>query len=1080
MFTVDDISIRCVERNTFSRGELIYKVGNVKHFHTEPIKKEHRVKIRANIKGNNIENFDAEAVVDEITGSIEKVKCSCADGAKSEELCRHCVAMLLEYIRQRDGSNMVAVRAEGFHKRTDPEVLDILERFALEKRAGYIQPDLTGQVKIVPEIEIAVDKTLDVEFRVGIHNLYIVKSVVTFAEEFIKGAKTKFGKTLSYYNTISAYDKDSQNLMRFIAVSESENVKKHRNLQKRSILIRGNLMDAFFNAVGEGQVTVTRGMDTVRLNVREEKPNLLAMVFKTPDGIDVTMDRQRFLCGQNYIYFVGIECIYKVRRTECEHLEEWLEYSSIFGRTGVTIAEQDIPMFVREVLPELRKVCNVQVHSNFDEEQYLGKRVKIRIYLDSPEPDVITCKAFAYEDGSEEGVNIFDRYPPGSNADMQDAAVAATRLYHMFNAFDPEEKCPVLSDSNDKLYALLTEGIPIMQELGQVFISDEIRNIRVNAAPKIHLGISVKGDFLEMAVSGDEMSPEQIGEILARYDRRKKYYRLKNGDFIRLENSQISALTEMGQKLHLSKKEFLTGKVKIPKYRSMYVESGLNELYDLDTHYDDSFRRLVSRVKNAALESAAVPEEMKGVLRPYQEQGFVWMKILKECGFGAVLADEMGLGKTLQVITLLIDCKKNTKENEKKHPSLVICPASLVYNWKSEIERFAPDLNTLMITGNAQEREEKVRQAEEYDVLITSYDLLRRDVEFYEDQLFECEIIDEAQYIKNHNTQVARSVKIIQAGFRAALTGTPVENRLSELWSIFDYVMPGFLYPYNKFREEIESPIVIDNDEKQLQFLQKMIAPFILRRLKKDVLAFLPEKIEKNMFAKMDGEQWEIYQAHVQRIRMMLNEQSDSEFKKSKIQILSELTKLRQICCDPALLYEKYKEESAKTVMCMELIKNAIEGGHKVLVFSQFTSMLKNLTQHLEQDGIKYYILTGDTPKEHRTALVDMFNDKQNNDVNIFCISLKAGGTGLNLTAADIVIHFDPWWNVAVQNQATDRAHRIGQENVVTVYKLIAKDSIEEKIVELQDKKKELAEQIMESDSISSADFSKEQLLELL
>ena len=213
----------------------------------------------------------------------------------------------------------------------------------------------------------------------------------------------------------------------------------------------------------------------------------------------------------------------------------------------------------------------------------------------------------------------------------------------------------------------------------------------------------------------------------------------------------------------------------------MYVESGLNELYDLDTHYDDSFRRLVSRVKNAALESAAVPEEMKGVLRPYQEQGFVWMKIPKECGFGAVLADEMGLGKTLQVITLLIDCKKNTKENEKKHPSLVICPASLVYNWKSEIERFAPDLNTLMITGNAQEREEKVRQAEEYDVLITSYDLLRRDVEFYEDQLFECEIIDEAQYIKNHNTQVSRSVKMIQAGFRAALTGTPVENRLSEL-----------------------------------------------------------------------------------------------------------------------------------------------------------------------------------------------------------------------------------------------------------------------------------------------------------
>ena len=305
----------------------------------------------------------------------------------------------------------------------------------------------------------------------------------------------------------------------------------------------------------------------------------------------------------------------------------------------------------------------------------------------------------------------------------------------------------------------------------------------------------------------------------------------------------------------------------------------------------------------------------------------------------------------------------------------------------------------------------------------------------------------------------------------------PVENRLSELWSIFDYIMPGFLYTYNKFREEIEAPIALLDDKLSLENLQRMIAPFVLRRLKKDVLKFLPDKIEKNMYAQMDGEQRELYQAHVQRMRMMLDKQNEAEFRRGKIQVLAELTKLRQICCNPALIFNEYQGESAKTQMCMELIKNAIDGGHRILLFSQFTTMLDMLQDELEREHIRFLTLTGSTSKERRAELVEEFNEGRS---PVFCISLKAGGTGLNLTAADIVIHYDPWWNVAVENQATDRAHRIGQDNVVTVYKLIAKDSIEEGIVELQEKKRELADEILASDSISTSDISKEQLLELL
>ena len=291
--------------------------------------------------------------------------------------------------------------------------------------------------------------------------------------------------------------------------------------------------------------------------------------------------------------------------------------------------------------------------------------------------------------------------------------------------------------------------------------------------------------------------------------------------------------------------------------------------------------------------------------------------------------------------------------------------------------------------------------------------------------------------------------------------------------------MPGFLYSYSRFREELEVQIVQHESEEASEWLRKMIRPFVLRRLKKDVLRDLPEKLEENMYTRLEGEQQKLYDAHVKRMKLLLDKQSEEEFNTSKIVILSELTKLRQICCDPALLFEEYKGESAKLEMCVDLIRNAVENGHKILVFSQFTTMLSRLADRLENEETAYYMLTGSTGKEKRAKLVEEFN-KEDNPTAVFLISLKAGGTGLNLTAADIVIHYDPWWNLAVQNQATDRAHRIGQKNVVNVYKLIAKDTIEENIVKLQEKKHALADQILSGEDMGSGSFSREEILELL
>ena len=465
---------------------------------------------------------------------------------------------------------------------------------------------------------------------------------------------------------------------------------------------------------------------------------------------------------------------------------------------------------------------------------------------------------------------------------------------------------------------------------------------------------------------------------------------------------------------------------------------------------------------------------LEPILREYQKRGFLWIKTLKYNGFGGILADDMGLGKTLQVIAFLLS---EYLEEEGNSPSLIVAPASLVFNWQSEIRKFAPDLPVQMVVGKAGDRKSIIEHAGSRDILVTSYDLLKRDIGLYENMTFSNQIIDEAQYIKNHNTQAARAVKMVNADFKLALTGTPMENRLSELWSIFDYLMPGFLYSYQRFREELELPIVQDNSENEIKRLQKMIRPFVLRRLKKDVLKDLPDKLEKNYYARMEGEQQKLYDAHVKRMRLMLDKQSEEEFKSSKIQILSELTRLRQLCCSPELVFDKYTGRSVKSDLCIDLIKNAVSGGHKILLFSQFTSMLSILEERLKAEKISFYTLTGSVNKEKRAQMVEDFN---HDNTSVFCISLKAGGTGLNLTSADIVIHYDPWWNLAVQNQATDRAHRIGQEHVVMVYRLIIEGTIEDNIVKLQEKKKELAEQILGGEGMGSASFTREELKKLL
>ena len=582
-----------------------------------------------------------------------------------------------------------------------------------------------------------------------------------------------------------------------------------------------------------------------------------------------------------------------------------------------------------------------------------------------------------------------------------------------------------------------------------------------------------------MSMASNQFNKEELAEIFSSYDRKKKYHRLKNGTFITFNEEQkqvMSAISDV-MKNYADKKNPDT--IKMPLFRALYLDELLAEKESVELKKNREYRKLIGKMKSYENGDYEVPQSLEAVLREYQRDGFYWIKTLKENGFGGILADDMGLGKTLQILAFLLSEKEQGKVKDELR-TLIVAPASLVYNWKKEVERFTPQLSVCVMAGTAHERKEFIKnQTSNVDVWITSYDLLKRDIELYQDIVFANEIIDEAQYIKNQTTHAAKSVRLVNSSFRMALTGTPMENRLSELWSIFDYLMPGFLYGYTRFRSEIETPIVSDKDEDAMTRLRAMIHPFILRRLKKDVLKELPEKQEEIVTVALSGEQKKLYQAHSQRLKMFLEDQNDEDFAQNKLQILAELTKLRQLCCGPELLLENYKGENAKLETCIELITQAIAGGHKILLFSQFTSMLDLIGEELKKAKIDYYRIDGSVKKEARMEMVEQFQNPKN-QVSVFCISLKAGGTGLNLTAADIVIHYDPWWNKAAQNQATDRAHRIGQKHAINVYQLIAEETIEQKICELQQVKEDLAEEVLSGEGISSTQFNKDEIMNLL
>ena len=602
-----------------------------------------------------------------------------------------------------------------------------------------------------------------------------------------------------------------------------------------------------------------------------------------------------------------------------------------------------------------------------------------------------------------------------------------------------------------------------LERYGEVWVSEELKAYHkvCRVAPALH--VRQKGSVLKLEIEFNEIEVKEIAAILKSFRRKKEYHKLKSGETIKLDLQSWQELSDFAENQNILPEELAKGEVILPMQQlfSLAAEK-------LPVDFDGDLQAIRQKFQDHRTAEFAVPEAAQKLLKPYQKEGVQFLKLLESLNVNGILADDMGLGKTLQTLTVLAE--------RRDKPSLVICPASLIYNWRDEAARFFPKMKVACVLGIKEERRQLWQAAGEYQLLVTGYDYLLRDLPELREMSFYYVVLDESQRIKNMQTKSAKAAKLLTSEHRLALSGTPIENNLAELWSVFDFLMPGYLYSYARFRKKMELPIVRGERSEAAERLKALTAPFILRRLKKDVLTDLPEKVEKVFTVELTAEERRVYtaqEASVSRtVRALLGENGGEV----GVEILALLTRLRLLCCDRSLVEAGVYPPGSKIKACIRLVLELIAQKQQILIFSSFTKVLDLLAAELDRLRLSYRILQGATPKEERHQAVQDF---QAGRFGVFLISLKAGGTGLNLTDAQAVIHFDPWWNKAAMNQATDRAYRIGQQQAVSVYSMIVADSIEERIFELQNKKWSLAERFIDGDGQALKKLSADEFMEL-
>ncbi|HFD2043676.1 TPA: DEAD/DEAH box helicase [Clostridium perfringens] len=886
------------------------------------------------------------------------------------------------------------------------------------------------------------------EFRIGAGNLNLILDLKDFLYKNSLKKPLKFNDGFTYNPLRDEFLEEDKRVLQFVA--------SHKDMiSGRYLRLKQNNLKDFLKLIDEKK-KINFNFNSINYEVKVKKENVpVALTLKEGKEGFILSHHKKFPVLLNNLGDVMFfdRNLYLPRKRQ---LEYYIPIHKLFLKNNTITYKKSLEN-LRNLLEELKNISkNIVLDENV--RAFKEKLMKTTFNLYKTKGKIycnvkIDYCGYIIDLIRDEKDNSFLR-------DLKSEKYIEFQLERFKFIKREEDFCFI--GNEEEMYELFSKGIKRLKEFGEVLLSEELKEFKVLDSSLISSELIELSNFYKLKFDFGDFELRELRESIEAMKKGERFYRTKKV-YLDLEDHGIVNFLNLLEDLGLE--NIKDNEVYIDKSKVLYIQEKLKDRNLSFIKGGNVLQEIVGKLLNKEFKRKLVPKALNAELRPYQKEGFKWINEITDLGFGGVLADDMGLGKTLQIIAFLL--------SQKKSKSIVVVPTSVIYNWMDEFEKFAPSIRVGLVHGSKSKRDRvlrgfkrgigikveeenlKEKSYEKYDVLLTTYGTLKNDEKAYENLSFDYCIIDEAQNIKNPAAQATLSVKNIKSRCNIALTGTPIENNLMELWSIFDFVMPGYLFTKERFRERFIL------DESNLSELKSLITPFILRRLKEDVLSELPEKLEKKYLVEMKGKQKQLYSFYVKAIKNELNANKVSEkSEKNKINLFAYLTKLREICLDPSIVVPDYKGESSKLTVVKEIVKDASESGKKILLFSQFTSVLQKIEEDFKKEDISYLYLDGGTSAKERVERVKKFNE--DNNIKVFLISLKAGGVGLNLTSASVVIHFDPWWNPAVEDQATDRAHRFGQENKVEVIKLVAKNTIEEKIVLMQEDKRELIQSLMD------------------
>jgi len=903
---------------------------------------------------------------------------------------------------------------------------------------------------------------------VGNKKNYIVKNMGDFLKKLQKEESYPVNQKVAFQLSKEAFDEDTLQMLaeldEYFQTTQLLNasaMSTQGKIDKRYLLLPiTRKIDWLTRFIASGNFSFEldeETFDTVFF-IDEKKP-LTIFLNEESDKVTLRIDNPVTQIFEYYAWvFVGQE-IYAL---ENEEMEIFLTLTQLMKRLKddkVSFEKSELSTLFGLIIPKLERIASIQIDKKVSE-SILYAPMQTDIYLKRRLGKIDVRVDFTYEN------TIFSTDESRSSKVNEEQTIIRNaqeeeRVFGLLNELNFKPIDTGFSKDlpeNNGLYVFFQVELPKLRKLANVHLGKKLAGLFLEAQrhqPTIE--VEATGSWLDIRFDVSGIDATDIDVVLDALAINEQFVTLKTGVILSLESEEFRQTSQILSELRQNFKH-KKGHLQLPKAQTFRIEEMLKT--QENTHFSDSFSKMTYDLNHPEKFPFDFPETVNAQLRDYQMDGVRWLKMLSFYGFGGILADEMGLGKTVQTITYLASEKTNWKGL-----AVIVAPASLTYNWLAEFEKFCPSLNVAVVSGGKDDRVELLSETDDIDVLVTSYASLRQDIELYNRKEIGYLILDEAQMVKNSSTKTAQALRGIKVAQRFALSGTPIENSLDELWSIFGLVLLG-LFPSRKKFTSMDRGMIA-----------KMIQPFILRREKKDVLKSLPEKMETNLYCELSEDQKTVYLAYLRQIQEQISGMDKSAFGRNRISILAGLTRLRQICDDPHLFMDDYEGTSGKLEQLKDIILAAMENKRRILLFSQFTGMLSIIERELHELGLETFYLRGSTKAQDRLAMVNEFNAGAK---DVFLISLKAGGTGLNLTGADTVILYDLWWNPAVEEQATGRAHRIGQTKNVEVWRMIAKGTIEERMNQLQEEKRELFAQVISGNDNQASQLSEEDIRQIL